>query len=147
MINRFFADLDFDEKRSRFGGAVSAASITAYCRSLIVSEAILTGYFIEGRLIALVEVHPLKTSFLRAEIAVCCPRRDGRAEAIAHLIQVAAFAAAERGCRIFVYDDVAADPLVSLMLREIGSSHRSGDLIYSDIGGYSTSCLWSGSKP
>jgi hypothetical protein len=98
----FYLDLDFDERRRRFGGAVSDDAIKQHCRHLNLNDSIVLACLAPAGLVAAIELHPLASGWQEAELALAQCAKADRTTIVAHLLQLAAFAAGKRGCTTFV---------------------------------------------
>ena len=58
LLRPFYLGLRFDDRRARFGAAVSDGSIASYCRELPSGEAVVIGCVAPDGLVAVVELHP-----------------------------------------------------------------------------------------
>ena len=110
---RFYLGFDFEARRSRFGEAVSDDAIIEYCDAIEWRRSILIARAGAVDLKAVLEIHPLSQQWDCAELIVACPDDDDRIHCFAQLLQIAAFAAGQRGCRTFLVplDDTSREIL------------------------------------
>jgi hypothetical protein len=95
---QFYLGMNFQQRRARFGAAVSNESIERFCRGIDWTRIIVVGRERSYCLEAVIEIHPLVASWDIAEIALANMVPAGRSRIIAELLQIAAFAAGRRGC-------------------------------------------------
>lgn len=131
-LQTFYSGLDFDDRRRRFRGGVSDESIRSYCAGLDVRRWFAVGMWQAGRLRAVVEVHALDDAFESAELTASCGAVSERFDVMAHLMQIAAFQAAERRCRHLVVDVHGCRVELLDILRDVGE-RRPGGLIVFDV--------------
>jgi hypothetical protein len=95
----FYLGLDFDARRRRFGGGVCDDAIRQHCRALNLDNAIVLACSGRAGLIAAIELHPLVHDWENTELALAeCAEAD-RTTIVAHLLQLAAFAAGKSRLR------------------------------------------------
>jgi hypothetical protein len=107
----------FDQRRARFGAAVSDESIARYCRELAQREVLVVGCLAPDGLVAVAELHPCRDSI---ELALAGRDTDDRITIYGHLLQLVAFEARRRGCRRLVMNMEIAGPEPLDLLRGIG---------------------------
>src|ERR1700754_2199267 len=105
----FYLGLDFDARRKRFGAAMSDEAIRQHCTRLNLDNAIVLVCEGPEGLIAAIELHPLAYGWADTELAFVSPTDADRTTIVAHLLQLAAFAAGERGCTAFVVSSPASE--------------------------------------
>jgi hypothetical protein len=136
-MHRFYLGLNFDERRRRFGGAVSDEWVTRYCATIDWKQIIILACFGTKDIFSIVELHPVSSRWNRAELALVCKRHSDSQTIIAHLLQVAVFAAGKVGCRkILLSTDQATDDTLCL-LRDMGSVAVDPEYVTVDLGEYS----------
>ena len=136
---RFFLDFDFEARRSRFGEAVSDEDIVTYCAGIEWRRSILIAQASGDALEAVVEINPLSQRWDSAELIACSPDTEDRGRDFAQLLQIAAFAAASRGCRTFLVplDDTSRELLP--LLQNIGRVRIATTQAHVDLSGYALS--------
>jgi hypothetical protein len=98
LLLSFYLSLDFDARRARFGGGLSDDAIRQHCRQLDPNRTIVLACSGPAGLLAAIELHALSFGWGDVELAIAeCAATDQRT-IIAQLLQLAAFAAGERGC-------------------------------------------------
>jgi hypothetical protein len=121
LLTRFYLGFDFEARRSRFGDAVSDDAIIDYCDAIEWRHSVLIARAGAHGLQALLEIHPLSQQWDCAELIAACPDEDDRMHVFAQLLQIAAFAAGQRGCRTFLVplDDTSREilPLLQVLGR------------------------------
>jgi hypothetical protein len=112
-LTRFYLGFDFEARRSRFGEAGSDDAIIEYCDAIEWRRSILIARAGAVDLKAVLEIHPLSQQWDCAELIAACPDDDDRIHCFAQLLQIAAFAAGQRGCRTFLVplDDTSREIL------------------------------------
>jgi hypothetical protein len=135
-MHRFYLGLDFDERRRRFGGAVSDCSIARHCAGIDWNQAVVLACFGAQDILAVVELHSLSSAWDRAELALVCKPHGDSQTIIAHLLQLAAFAAGKAGCRelLLSRDGLAGDTLD--ILRGMGRVFVGAEQVAVDLGEY-----------
>jgi hypothetical protein len=135
-LKAFYLGLDFDHRRSRFGGGQSDQSIVAYCRTIDWQRVIILARGSSHLLDAVLEIHPLSRNWDRAEITLTCPLDCDRSHIFAELLQLAALTAGGRGCSKFLmYLNDGCSEAIS-MFGDIGRESRDGELLSFDISDY-----------
>ena len=130
----FYLSLDFDKRRERFGGVVSDDSIRRHCRQLDLNNVIVLACSGPAGLVAVIELHPLSSGWEESELAIACNAKVNGATVIAHLLQLAAFAAGKRGCTAFVTPSFSSGCDFLELLRRIGRVRVESDAVQTDIG-------------
>jgi hypothetical protein len=135
-LRRFYLGLDFDERRRRFGGAVSDCSIAGHCGGIDWNQAIVLACFGAQDILSVVELHPISPAWDRAELALVCKAHGDSQTIVAHLLQIAAFAAGKAGCRelLLSRDGLAGDTLD--ILRGMGRVVTGPEHVTVDLGEY-----------
>jgi hypothetical protein len=134
----FYLGLDFDARRRRFGGAVSDNAIRQHCRGLNLDNAIILACSGKAGLIAAIEVHPLASGWEDSELALAeCANAD-RTTIVAHLLQLAAFAAGKRACTTFVIPSCSSERDFLELLRGMGRVRMQEDVLRIELGEYAT---------
>jgi hypothetical protein len=133
---RFYLGFDFEARRGRFGNAASDAEIIDYCDGIAWRRSVLIARGSARALEAVLEIHPLSQQWDCAELIAACPAHDDRSHSFAQLLQVAAFAAGQRGCRTFLVplDDTAREILP--LLQGMGRVRLAATQACVDLGGY-----------
>jgi hypothetical protein len=101
-LTQFYLGFDFAGRRGRFGLEVSDGEIIGYCSGIEWRHSVLIAHAGACCLEAVLEIHPLSQQWDCAELIAACPDRDDCSHSFAQLLQVAAFAAGQRGCRTFL---------------------------------------------
>jgi hypothetical protein len=132
----FYLSLDFDRRRSRFGGGQSDESIVAYCRTIDWQRVIVVARGSSHLLDAVLEIHPLCRNWDRAEITLTCPLDCDRSHIFAELLQLVALTAGGRGCSEFLMylNDGCSE--ATGIFGDIGRESRDGELLSFDVSDY-----------
>jgi hypothetical protein len=146
-LTRFYLGFDFEARRSRFGDAVSDDAIIGYCDAIEWRRSILIARAGAVDLKALLEIHPLSQQWDCAELIAACPDDDDRMHCFAQLLQIAAFAAGQRGCRTFLVplDDTSREMLP--LLQGMGRVRLATTQACVDLEGYTISRQGSAAMP
>jgi hypothetical protein len=136
---RFYLGFDFEARRSRFGEAVSDDAIIDYCDAIEWRRSILIARAGAVDLKAVLEIHPLSQQWDCAELITACPDDDDRIHCFAQLLQIAAFAAGQRGCRTFLVplNDTSSEILP--LLQGMGRVRLATTQACVDLEGYAIS--------
>jgi hypothetical protein len=134
----FYLALDFDARRKRFCGAVSDDAIKQHCRTLDFDNAVVLACAGPAGLIAVIELHPLVPDWEYAELALAEPTAADRTTVVAHLLQLAAFAAGRRGCTEFVIECGSPERDYLQLLRGMGRVRMQADSLRVGLGEYSS---------
>jgi hypothetical protein len=136
---RFYLGFDFEARRSRFGAAVSDDAIIDYCDAIEWRRSILIARAGAYDLKAVLEIHPLSQQWDCAELIAACPDDDDRIHCFAQLLQIAAFAAGQRGCRSFLVplDDTSRE--IMPLLQGMGRVRLATTQACVDLEGYAIS--------
>lgn len=134
----FYLGLGFDARRARFGGAMSDDAIRKHCRGLDPGKTLVLACAGSSGLVAAIELHRLSDSWDDAEWALADCAAYDRMTIIAHLLQLAAFAAGERGCSTFIISHDAPETGLRELLRGMGRVRRQGDTIRVELGEYAS---------
>lgn len=126
----FYCRLGFDDRRRRFRGGVSDASIRSYLAGIDVRRCFAVGMSQGGGLRAVVEVHALDDAFETAELTACCGPLPDSLDVLAHLVQIAAFQAAGRRCRRLVVEVGDCTPDLMEILRDVGERGPGGLILF-----------------
>jgi hypothetical protein len=132
----FYLDLDFDARRARFCGAVSDDAIKKHCRRLNPDEAIVLACSGPAGLLAAMELHPLLPNWEASELAIAVCATTDRTIIAANLLQLAAFAAAKRGCTTFIISSYSSGHALLQLLRGMGRVLVQGDTVRVELDGY-----------
>jgi hypothetical protein len=132
----FYLGLGFDARRSRFGGAVSDESIEKHCRALDPGSSLVLACAAPSGLLAAIELHPLSGTWDDTELALTDCAASDRMTIIAHLLQLAAFAAGERGCSTFIVSHDVPEASLRELLRGMGRVRRQDDTLRVELGEY-----------
>ena len=89
-------------------------------------------------LVAAIELHPLTDNWDDTELALADCATADRMTIIAHLLQLAAFAAGERGCNTFIVSHDMPEAGLRELLRGMGRVRRQGDTIRVELGEYAS---------
>src|SRR4051794_31155097 len=108
----------FDQRRARFGAAVSDESIARYCRELAQREVLVVGCLAPDGLVAVAELHPCRDSI---ELALAGPDTDDRITIYGHLLQLVAVEARRRGCPGVVINMEVGGPGPIDVVRRLGA--------------------------
>jgi len=130
----FYLALDSDARRQRFGGAVSDEAIGAHCAGIDLACAAVLACLGADGVVAAIELHPLAFGWEQSELALADRARADRITIIAHLLQLAAFAAGARGCTSLVAQSFPGELLE--LLRGMGRVRRQDDAVRIEIGDY-----------
>jgi hypothetical protein len=136
----FYLGLDFDGRRRRFGGAVSDDSIRQHCSGLDLERSVVLSCSGEAGLLAAIELHPLTSDWEHAELALAENTEGDRDTIVAHLLQLAAFAAGKRGCTALVIQSCCSERAFIDLLRGMGRVRTRDDLLWLELGEYSSLC-------
>jgi hypothetical protein len=132
----FYLGLGFDERRARFGGGVSDDSIRRHCRRLDPDRSIVLACAGPSGLMAAIELHSLSSGWEDCELALAeCAAAD-RTTIVTHLLQLAAFAAGERGCAAFIIPCWSPQRGLLELLRGMGRVRVHGDTVRVELGEY-----------
>jgi hypothetical protein len=101
-VARFYRELDFDQRRSRFGAALSDAALDTFCQRIEWRRTIMIACLSANRLEAVLEIYQAVASWRCCEIALACRLAGDTGVVVAQLLQLAAFMAGKLGCREFV---------------------------------------------
>ena len=134
----FYLGLGFDARRARFGGAVSDHSIRRHCRHLDPDRSIVFACSGPSGLIAAIELHPLSSDWEDCELAHAECATVDRTTIVAHLLQLAAFAAGERGCATFIIPCWTPEHGMLELLRGMGRVRVHGDAVRVELGEYAS---------
>jgi len=138
LLMPFYLGLDFDARRNRFGGAMSDEAIRRHCRRLDPKTAIILACSSSAGLIAAIELHSLLSDWEDSELAIAdCAKADQKT-IIAHLLQLAAFAAGKRGCTSFVVPSFSSEREFLELLRGMGRVRVEADALRVEIGEYAS---------
>jgi hypothetical protein len=134
-LTRFYLGFDFEARRSRFGDAISDDAIIEYCDAIEWRHSVLIARDGAPGLKAVLEIHPLSQQWDCAELIAACPDADQRHHILAQLLQIAAFAAAQRGCRTLLvpHNDTAREMLP--LLQGLGRVRIASTQACVDLGG------------
>jgi hypothetical protein len=132
----FYLGLDAEARRARFGAAVSDASIARHCRGLNVTRAIVLACEGLGGVVAAIELHALTPDWSDAELALTCTATSDQTTIVAHLAQLAAFAAGKRGCRALIISPCLHEQAFIEIFRGMGRATRQDDGVRIDISEY-----------
>jgi hypothetical protein len=145
-LEAFYLGLDFDNRRSRFGGGQSDQSIVAYCRTIHWQRAVIIARGSSHLLDAVLEIHPLSQNWDRAEITLACPLDGDRSRISAELFQLAAVTAGGRGCSEFVMylNDGCAD--ATGIFGDMARKSCDGEVLSFDIRDYAITARWRGQR-
>jgi hypothetical protein len=135
-LTQFYLGFDYEARRGRFGLEVSDAEIIGYCSGIEWRHSLLIARAGAGCLEAVLEIHPLSQQWDCAELIAACPDRGDCSEPFAQLLQVAAFAAGQRGCRTFLvpWNDTSREILP--LLQGMGRVRIATTQACVDLSGY-----------
>jgi len=136
----FYLRLDFDGRRRRFGGAVSDDSIIQHCDRLDLERSVVLSCSGEAGVLAAIELHPLASDWEHAEMALAENAEANRDTIVAHLLQLAAFAAGKRGCTALVIQSCCSERDFIDLLRGMGRVQARDDLLWLELGEYASLC-------
>jgi hypothetical protein len=134
----FYLSLDFDGRRRRFGCAVSDESIAQHCGGLNLEKSIVLACSGNAGLLAAIELHPLAPDWEHAEMALAESAETDRTTIVAHLLQLAAFAAGKRACTALVIPSCCAERAFIELLRGMGRARMRDDLLWLELGEYAS---------
>jgi hypothetical protein len=134
----FYLALDFDGRRARFGAAVSDDSLRQHCRQLDPDRTIVIACWGPSGLVAAIELHPLSSGWEDSELVLADRATADRTKIIAHLLQLAAFAAGERGCTTLILPCCSPERVLVELLRGMGRVRVQGDTIRAELGEYAS---------
>ena len=101
QVGRSHRELSFEERRRRFGGALSDSALEAFCRAIEWRRTIMIACFSAERLEAVLEISQAVASWRCCEISLAS-RLPGEQPVVAQPLQLAAFTAGKLGCHEFV---------------------------------------------
>jgi hypothetical protein len=135
-LTQFYLGFDFAARRGRFGLEVSDGEIIGYCTGIEWRHSLLFARAGACCLEAVLEIHPLSQQWDCAELIAACPDRGDCSQPFAQLLQVAAFAAGQRGCRTFLvpWNDTSREILP--LLQGMGRVRIATTQACVDLGGY-----------
>ena len=134
----FYLGLGFDARRARFAGAMSDDAIRSHCRALDPRTSLVLACAGPSGLLAAIELHPLSANWDDTELALADCATADRMTIIAHLLQLAAFAAGERGCHTFIVSHDVPEAALRDLLRGMGRVRRQDDAIRVELGEYTS---------
>jgi hypothetical protein len=134
----FYLGLDFDARRRRFGGGVGDDAIRRHCRGLNLDNAIVLACSGKTGVIAAIELHPLGSDWDDTELALAESAAADRTTIVAHLLQLAAFAAGKRGCTTFVIPSCSSERDFIELLRGMGRVRMHEDVLRLELGEYAS---------
>jgi hypothetical protein len=134
----FYLGLGFDARRARFGGAMSDDAIRRHCAALDPRTSLVLACAGPSELLAAIELHPLSADWEDTELALADRATTDRMTIIAHLLQLAAFAAGERGCHTFIVSHDVPEAALRELLRGMGRARRQDDTIRVELGDYAS---------
>jgi hypothetical protein len=119
-VTQFYLGFDAEARRLRFGNAASDAEIVDYCGWINWRRSVLIAHGNARALDAVLEIHPLSQQWDCAELIAACPCAGDRNHIFAELLEIAALAARQRGCRTFLVpmNDTAREMLP--LLQDMG---------------------------
>jgi hypothetical protein len=134
----FYLALDFDARRARFGGAVSDDAIRRHCRRLDPDGSMVLACSGPEGLVAAIELHRLSSGWEDCELALAEYATADRTTIVAHLLQLAAFAAGERGCATFIIPCWTPNHSLLELLRGMGRVRVHGETVRVELGEYAS---------
>ena len=138
LLLPFYLGLDFDARRRRFGGGMSDEAIRKHCRRLNLDNAIILACSGQDGLVAAIELHPLVSGWDDTELALAECAKSDRTTIIAHLFQLAAFAARERGCISVLIPSCSCERDVFELLLGMGRVRVQADALRLELGEYAS---------
>jgi hypothetical protein len=134
-LMQFYLGFEYAARRSRFGLEVSDGEIIGYCTGIEWRHSVLIARDAAGCLEAVLEIHPLSQQWDCAELIAAAPDRGDCSQRFAQLLQVAAFAAGQRGCRTFLvpWNDTSREILP--LLQGLGRVRIATTQACVDLGG------------
>ncbi|EHR00263.1 hypothetical protein Bra471DRAFT_00825 [Bradyrhizobium sp. WSM471] len=99
---------------------MSDDAIVGYCRGLDAEEAIVIACIARDALVAVVELHPAPTLAGCTELGVASSAAEDRLMIYGHLLQLAAFAAGQRGYHTFMWPEFLVEQDVLALWRGMG---------------------------
>lgn len=135
-LEAFYCNLGFDDRRRRFRAGISDASIRAYCAALDSRRCFAIDFVHDDLRRAVLEVHALDDGFDRAELTLTCVAVVEPLHVAAHLVQLAAFQAAARGCRRLVAEIADCSSVLLEALRDVAEVEPASRTIQYDLRPY-----------
>ena len=137
-LKPFYIGLDFDGRRRRFGCAVSDDSIAQHCNGLNLENSIVLACSGNAGLLAAIELHPFASDWEHVELALAESAETDRTTIVAHLLQLAAFAAGKRGCTALVLPSCNSERSFIELLGGMGRVRMWDDLMWLELGEYAS---------
>jgi len=135
-VARFYRELSFDERRRRFGGALSDAALDAFCHAIEWRRTIMIACFSAERLEAVLEISQAVASWRCCEISLASRLPGDNSTVVAQLLQLAAFTAGKLGCHEFVVPLDETGRIMFPLPDSMGRARINGDHALIDIGDY-----------
>jgi hypothetical protein len=136
QVARFYGELSFEERRRRFGGALSDTALDAFCRAIDWRRTIMIACFNGQRLEAVLEIYQAVASWRCCEITLASRLPGDTAIVVAQLLQLAAFTAGKLGCHEFVVPLDEAGRIMFPLPDSMGRARITPDRALIDIGDY-----------
>lgn len=138
LLKPFYISLDFDGRRRRFGCAVSDDSIAQHCNGLNLEKSVVLACSGNAGLLATIELHSLAPDWEHAELALAESAETDRSTIVAHLLQLAVFAAGKRSCTALVIPSCNSERAFIELLRGMGRVRMWDDLMWLELGEYAS---------
>jgi hypothetical protein len=131
----FYFALNFDQRRSRFGAAMSDGAILKRLRFVDWERAVVVVCALGNRIVAVAEMH-FMSSKPCADLAVFGLESPFRSDIWCHLVQVCAFAAGHRQCPSIHVQFNPDFPQSVFLLQSIGEVEFDGETAVCSVEGY-----------
>ena|ERR1700760_338723 len=113
-LQAFFVSLDFDQRRSYFGGALSDQAITAFCEAVDWDRMRIIACSTPSCLEAIAFISYTLPSCETAELSMVCSQNCDRSRTVHHLFDLAT-ATAPADCELIVHREFAMPELIQLV--------------------------------
>jgi hypothetical protein len=119
-LRAFFVSLDFDQRRSYFGGALSDQAITEFCEAVDWNRMAIVACSTPNCLEAIAFISYIRPSCETAELAMACSLNCDRSTTVGDLFDLVT-AMAPAHCELIIHREFAMPELIHLALeRSIG---------------------------
>jgi hypothetical protein len=126
-LEAFFVSLDFDQRRSYFGGALSDHAITEFCAAVDWDRMAIVACSTPDCLEAIAFISYVRPSCETAELSVACSPNCDRSTTVGRLFDLAT-ATAPAHCELVIHREFAMPELIHLV-RE----RRGGEIAADEI--------------
>lgn len=113
-LQAFFVSLDFDQRRSYFGGALSDQAITEFCRTVDWDRMGIIACSTASCLEAIAFISYTCPSCETAELSMACSQNCDRSRTVRHLFELAT-ATAPAHCELIIHREFAMPELIHLV--------------------------------